>query len=122
MKTILIISICVVVVLIVIAGVFFVKYFVVGKTMNPDVIGQIKVDVSDHQVQLSGSFVLASAEAYKNYHYRIDDNNMYIKIYGTIVSAIHKSGIFDIVIDGNFSDIKTIYLEDDSSQQIIWEK
>jgi len=109
-------------VIILIIGVFAVKSFIIGDTIRPDAIGLIRVDASDFQIKFSGDFVLESAKAYKNYSYRIEEDVMYIKVYGALVSTFHKSGHFDIVIDGDFSTITTIYLEDNNDKQLIWEK
>ena len=112
----------IVLVIILILGVFAVKSFIVDKTIRPDAIGLIKVAASDSQIQFSGDFVLESSKAYKNYSYRIEDGTVYIKIYGGLVSAVHKSGHFDIIINDDFSSITAIYLEDDSDKQLIWQK
>jgi len=109
-------------VIILIIGVFAVKSFIIGNTIRPDAIGLISVDASDFQIKFSGDFILESAKAYKNYSYRIEEGVMYIKIYGALVSALHKNGYFDIVINGDFSTITTIYLEDNNDKQLIWEK
>lgn len=126
MKKILIIIAGIVLVIIliigVIVGVLAIRFFIIGDIMRPGVIGLIKVSASDSQIKFSGDFILASAQAYKNYSYRIEGGVMYIKIYGVYVSALHKYGQFDITMNGDFSTITAIYLEDSKEKKIIWEK
>jgi hypothetical protein len=103
-------------------GVFAVKSFIIGGIIRPGAIGEIRLTASDSRIQVSGRFMLDSAKAYKNYSYRVEGSNMYIKIYGTLVSSFHRYGVFDIKIDGDFSTITKIYLEDNNEKQLIWEK
>lgn len=107
---------------ILILGVFVVKSFFVDEIIRPGAIGLIKISVSDTQIQFSGDFVLESTKVYKSYSYRIEGSKMYIKIHETLLSASHKDGHFDIKIDGDFSTITAVYLEDNNDKQLIWGK
>lgn len=107
------------VILITIGG-FGMKSFFIGEVIRPGAIGLINTSVRNDSVQVSGTFVLESSKAYKDYSYRIDGNNLYIKIYGVLVSPFHRYGSFNINIKGDFSIIKHIYLENDKEQNCIW--
>lgn len=92
------------------------------KTINPGVMGNIKVDVSDRSININGDFVLDSLNLYKNYSYRISDDNMFITIYGSSASSKYDSGNFNISLDGSFSEINNIYFESDEEQLLIWQR
>jgi uncharacterized protein YxeA len=101
-------------------GGFMMKSFIFGGEIRAGAIGLVKANVNETEIRVSGDFILESSKAYKNYRYRIDGNNVYIKIYGTLVSSIYRYGAFDISIKGDFSLIENVYLEGHGEETLIW--
>jgi len=113
---------CVLVIIAIIIGGIIMKMFAVGNVMDVNRISMIRVDVEKDQIKVEGRFLQDSALAFKGYDYRIDNDNIYIKVYSTVVSPIHKYGIVDITINGDFLNIKNIYFEDSAHKLQIWSK
>ena len=90
--------------------------------IRPGAIGNIKTKVSNGVIDIKGDFVLESTRAYKDYNYRIHNNSIYITVYGTPISSKYSSGKVDITIKGDFSEIKSIYLEGKGESNLVWER
>ena len=94
--------------------------FFKGEVIRPGAIGMIDVGMTANHVNVKGTFILESSKAYKDYKFRVEGENLYITIYGVLVSSFYKYGVFDIKIDGNFSDIKNVYFEGKGETNQIW--
>lgn len=89
--------------------------------IRPGAIGMTKVDVDNNGIHVTGEVVLDSISVYKKYSYRIEENNIYITIYGGAGSSSDESGHIDLFIDGDFSEIEKIFLEGKGESVLIWQ-
>jgi|GEM_PF-3014129 len=122
-KKILIIFTSVLLVGILVVGSIAFKIFIIGDAWNPDSIRITEIYVRGSQIQFSGDLGTSSANVYKDHKYRTDGNDMYIKIYSTVVSSFYTSDKFDISIYDDFTGVTAIYLEDNKGNiKLIWEK
>lgn len=118
-KIALISSIFIIVIFII---VIFVKLFIIGNLMSIERITINKVIVSESNVEVMGDFYRDSSLSFSGYKYRIDNGRMYIKIYSSFVSEMHRYSKFDINIKDDVKDIFAIYLEDFNNNKVIWQK
>lgn len=117
MKRIIIIGIAVI--LIAVTGAVMINGRV--QIIRPGAIGMMKVDVDNNGIHVTGEVALDSINVYKKYSYRIEENNIYITIYGGAGSSSDESGHIDLFIDGDFSEIEKIFLEGKGESVLIWQ-
>lgn len=117
MKRIIIIGI--IVILIAVTGAVMINGRV--QIIRPGAIGMTKVDVDNNGIHVTGEVALDSISVYKKYIYRIEENNIYITIYGGAGSSSDESGHIDLFIDGDFSEIEKIFLEGKDESVLIWQ-
>jgi hypothetical protein len=108
-------------IVIIIGGAVLLKTFIIGSLESVDIVPLNHISVSDTEIALSGE-LQASALAYKGFKYRIDGETMYVRVYSVVVSSFHKYGTIQIGIDGDFSNINKIYVEDSDNQRLIWDR
>ncbi len=96
-----------------------VNMFLVGEELYPHAMTFYDVTLTDDEIHVEGNLIGYSAVAYKGYKYRIEDNCVYIKLNGVLVSSIYKYGVFDIKIKGDFSDIERICVEGKGEEKMI---
>ena len=97
-----------------------VKLFIIGKIMPPDRITVQNISIDNDIIRIDGGFYRDSALAYRGYKYRIEDDNLYVKVYCVLVSDIYKYGKVDIDINGQFSNLQNIYFEDQDNVLLVW--
>ena len=106
-----------------IVGGILVKMFLLGSVMPAKRVTIIETRVKESKITIKGKFLQDSALAFRGFQYRIDGNNLYIKIYKTLISGKYKSGDADLEIkDKNCRDISNIYIEDTKDCVLIWSK
>lgn len=115
-------SILIVVVIIIVGGVL-IKMFLVGNVMRPERITIFETEIEETNITIKGKFVQDSSLAFKEFKYRIDANNLYIKVYSTVVSSLYRYGDVNIELAGDeLRNISNIYIEDSKTNRLIWEK
>lgn len=119
MKKILFYIMCPVILLAIIR---YMTVFLKSEVIRPESIGMIEVTSSADSVNVKGNIILESSKAYKSYSFRTEAHDMYITIYGVLVSPFHRYGVFNIDIDGEFPNIENIYLEGKGETLLIWSK
>ena len=97
------------------------KLFIIGSVKPVDSVFIENVYVDKNQVEISGDFI-SSADAFRKYKYRIEDGDLYVTIYWVYVSDFYRYGKVDIKIEGEFSNLDNIYLEDQTTKKLIWKK
>ena len=116
----LIFIVCFAAITIIAVVVFYINIFFIGDARGSDFLYFDHVDVTKNLLQLDGS-TSSSGEAFKNYEYTIDGEDLYITIKYVIVSKTYHSGRFSIKIEDDLSQIKRIYLDDGENKEIIWQ-
>lgn len=78
------------------------------------------ISLSENSLELNGS-ILASAKNYKHYKYVIIDENLYITMYGGLVTKANSNGEFNIVIDDvEMKKVNSIYLKNGETETKIY--
>jgi len=120
MKRILVLICCIGGLVLITGGIIFVKMFIIGNLMDIERVSISNIAIDNTKMEINGGFFQDSALAYKGCKYRIEGNNIYVKIYSTVVSSFYKYGNIKIVINGDLSEIQNVYLEDLNNKKAIW--
>ena len=118
MKKFRVIIVVVLAIIILVGGIIALNLFVFGKVKDVSSIGVQNLSVTSEKVSFSPVF-MTSADMMSKYSYRVDDGVMYIKIKSVLVGGIGKE---NVEINGDFSTLQKIILEDKENEKVIWEK
>ena len=119
MKKIRIIVIIALAIVILTVMIIYMKFFVFGKTLDISQIVILTLSITSERVAFN-HMIMSSAEIMSWYSYRIDENTMYIRMRTVLVGGIIFKGMVEI--NGDFSDLEKVVLEDGVRQRVIWEK
>lgn len=98
-------------------GIILFNVFASGKVLRAQSLGYSDITVSTSSV--SGNISSStSADKFSKFTYRIEDNNLYITVYGGVLSGGWDGGIH---IEDDFSELYSIYLADTTTTRLIWQ-
>ncbi|MRN55622.1 hypothetical protein [Paenibacillus monticola] len=97
--------------------------FMFTNIINPSTIFVSQCNITNNSISIKGAFT-DSANKYRGYKLTYNDNTLYIKIKGSLLSFNGSTGDFNISIKNDFGDIQKIYLQGSNSSQrtLIWSK
>lgn len=85
--------------------------------LNPYIVAILDVNVSDKKITLKGTLVNSSLQ-FKGYTVKYENEILYISIEGGLIS-LSKPKDIDISIDNTYGKIKKIYLQGDTTSNIM---
>ncbi|WP_157764403.1 hypothetical protein [Paenibacillus riograndensis] len=97
--------------------------FMFTNIINPNTIFVSQCNITNNSILIKGAFT-DSANKYRGYKLTYNDNTLYIKIKGSLLSFNGSAGDFNISINNDFDNIQKIYLQGSNSSQrtLIWSK
>ncbi|KAB3530909.1 hypothetical protein F8154_13390 [Alkaliphilus pronyensis] len=109
--------------IVVLLGMAYFITFVYGAYINVENYGVREVLVDESSLNFKG-YTISSAQAFSGYQYKIKGEDVYIKIRYSMVSRFNRSGNADINIEGNFENVKNVYLQGRKKDDVrlIWSK
>jgi len=111
--------IIIIVAIILVISIIPLKYFVIGKIQDVKTFAINNLSVTSDKIFFNFR-ILTSADVIRNYSYRIENHVIYIKFTSVIVGIL---GSFQKVeIEGDFSTLQKIILEDKENERVIWER
>lgn len=104
--------------------VVFIIFYIMGgkKTMKPLYINEIainSVELSDTSLCIKG-YMLSSGKSFRKSTYEIENETLYISIYGGLVNEKSPSGDFCIDLQDNFTSVTTIYLKGMDGNKLLY--
>ena len=118
-RTVIIISVCSVIFLLIAAVVILYTVFGIGKdSFDKTYISSIYI--SDSTVEFDAA-ITTSADFYSGHSYTLDGDKMYIKVYSSLVKKVQAWPVH-IEIKCDTSDIKQIYQDRGSEKVLLWER
>ncbi|CQR56546.1 hypothetical protein [Paenibacillus riograndensis] len=97
--------------------------FMFTNIINPNTIFVSQCNITNNSILIKDAFT-DSANKYRGYKLTYNDNTLYIKIKGSLLSFNGSAGDFNISINNDFGNIQKIYLQGSNSSQrtLIWSK
>ncbi|MFC5651421.1 hypothetical protein ACFPYJ_20360 [Paenibacillus solisilvae] len=108
--------------LILVVGCALIVNGILTATVQTNNIFVKEITFSNGMLSLSGDFA-DSALDYKGYMLRHDRSKLYIQLTGSLLTFNKRDGSFNVHVDvKDLGTIQEIYLQDNSSQRLIWPK
>ena len=117
---VLMISGVILAIVIFIVAAFVLKLFVIGDTQDVNSLTIHNLSASSEKLFFNFRIPLSSANVVRSYKYRISDDILYIELTSVIVGIFRP--LHTVEIEGDFSAINKVMLEDNENKRLIWEK